>query len=148
MSWVRIWVHLVFSTKENYPYLNSDELRLQVYKHIKGNAESKDIWLDTISGYQEHIHCLISLGKDQTISKVAQLIKGESSFWINQNKLIKSKFFWQDDYWVASVSESHIENVRKYINNQEEHHRKRTFNEEVDEFMLKNSGKNKLNSKV
>lgn len=137
MSWVRIWVHLVFSTKNATPFLNSHSLRIQFIQHIKQNAEEKDIWIDTINGYQDHIHCLISLGKDQSISKVAQLIKGESSFWINQNKLIKSKFSWQDDYWAVGVSESHLSAVRNYINAQEEHHSKITFNDEVDEFMKK-----------
>lgn len=137
MSWVRVWVHLVFSTKNREPYLNSRELREKVFNHIKDNAKEKDIWLDSINGYKEHIHCLISLNKEQSISKIAQLIKGESSFWINKNKLTKNKFIWQDDYWAVSVSESHIENVKKYISEQEEHHRIKTFSEEVDEFMKK-----------
>jgi REP element-mobilizing transposase RayT len=55
------------------------------------------------------------MNKDLTISKTAQLIKGESSFWINQNKIIERKFIWQDDYWVVSVSESHLPEVREYI---------------------------------
>lgn len=80
---------------------------------------------------------MISLGKDQTISKISQLIKGESSKWINDNKLTKTKFFWQDDYWAVSVSESHIESVKEYIQNQEEHHRTKSFTEEVEEFMKK-----------
>ena len=75
--------------------------------------------------------------REQTVSKISQLIKGESSFWINKNKLISQKFSWQDDFWAVSVSESHVEAVRKYIGNQEEHHRKKTFDEEVDEFMEK-----------
>uniref|UniRef100_A0A7V2ZJ33 IS200/IS605 family transposase n=1 Tax=Ignavibacterium album TaxID=591197 RepID=A0A7V2ZJ33_9BACT len=137
MSWVRVWVHLVFSTKNREPYLNSRELREKVFNHIKDNAKEKDIWLDSINGYKEHIHCLISLNKEQSISKIAQLIKGESSFWINKNKLTKNKFIWQDDYWAVSVSESHIENVKKYISEQEEHHRIKTVSEEVDEFMKK-----------
>lgn len=137
MSWVRVYVHLVFSTKNRAPYLHSKELRKQVFRHIKQNAESKGIWMDSVNGYADHAHCLISLNKDQGISKAAQLIKGESSFWINQNKLIEGKFIWQDDYWAVGVSESHLESVRKYIHNQEEHHRKKTFKEEVDEFMKK-----------
>lgn len=137
MSWVRIWVHLVFSTKNREPYLNSKELRIKVFQHIKENAKSKDIWLDCINGYQDHIHCLILVNKDQTISKIAQLIKGESSHWINKNNLTKTKFIWQDDYWAVSVSESHIERIREYISNQEEHHRIKSFTEEVDEFMNK-----------
>lgn len=95
MSWVRVYIHMVFCTKNREPFLNSEKLRKQVFQHIKKNAEEKDIWLDCINGGQEHAHCLISLGREQTISKVAQLIKGESSFWINQNKITENKFTWQ-----------------------------------------------------
>ncbi len=137
MSWVRIWVHLVFSTKNRTTFLNSIEIRNKIFSHIKQNAEKKDIWLDTINGYHDHSHCLISLGRNQTISKVAQLIKGESSFWINDNKVIQNEFTWQDDYWAVSVSESHLESVRNYIKNQEEHHKVKSFSEEIDEFMKK-----------
>jgi putative transposase len=137
MSWVRVYIHMVFSTKNRIPFLNSKELRKQVFQHIKKNAEEKEIWLDCVSGWQEHAHCLISLGKDQCISKVAQLIKGESSFWINQNKLMANKFEWQDDYWVVGVSESHLKNVRNYIHSQEEHHSNKSFTDEVNEFMEK-----------
>lgn len=136
MSWVRIWIHLVFTTKKNTPFLRKN-IRKKVFDHIKQNAEKKDIWLDTVNGHNDHIHCLLSLNKDQSISKIAQLIKGESSFWINKNKLTREKFFWQDDYWAVSVSESHIKHLRAYINNQEEHHRKKSFTEEVNEFMKK-----------
>jgi putative transposase len=144
MSWVRIWVHLVFSTKNREPFLNSLELRKKVFQHIKQNAKEKDIWLDCVNGYSEHAHCLISLNREQTISKVAQLIKGESSFWINQNKLVEGKFVWQDDYWAVSVSESHLEPTRQYIFNQEDHHRKITFKEEVDGLMKKYGWQNML----
>ena len=66
-----------------------------------------------------------------------QLIKGESSFWINKNKLTKTKFEWQDDYFVVSVSESQVYKIREYINNQEKHHRRKTFMEEYESFMKK-----------
>lgn len=137
MNWIRIWVHLVFSTKNREPYFKTTETREKVFKHIKLNSQEKEIWVDCINGYNDHIHCLISLGKNQSISKVAQLIKGESSFWINQNKITKNKFIWQDDYWAVSVSESHLDSVRKYIQNQKEHHKLKTFSEEIDEFMKK-----------
>ena len=137
MSWVRIWVHLVFSTKKGEHYLNSHEVRVKMFEHIKQNASEKDIRIESVNGYQDHAQCLISLGKDQTISNVAKLIKGESSFWINQQKITPNKFAWQDDYWAVGVSESHIEAVRNYINSQEEHHKKKTFTEEVNEFMEK-----------
>jgi len=135
MSWVRVYIHIVFSTKNRVPFLDSKELRKQVFQHIKQNAAEKGIWLDCVNGYQDHAHCLISLGREQTISKVAQLIKGESSFWINKNKLTKNKFDWQDDYWAESVC--HLERIRKYIHNQEAHHSKNTFKKEIDDFMVK-----------
>lgn len=66
-----------------------------------------------------------------------QLIKGESSFWINKSKLINQKFEWQDEYFALSISESMIGRVREYVLNQEVHHRKKTFQEEFDEFIKK-----------
>ena len=142
MSWVRIWVHLVFSTKNGFPFLSTHEIRTKVFSHILENAKEKGIRLDSVNGYKEHIHCFISLGKEQTISKIAQLIKGESSFWINKNNLTPQKFTWQDDFWAVGVSESHVDSVRKYIKNHEEHHSKKTFDEEVNEFMKKYKWKN------
>lgn len=137
MSWIRIWVHLVFTTKNNDPLMTSKEVRKTIFQHIKKNAESKDIWIDNINGYNNHIHCLISIGREQTISKIAQLIKGESAHWINKGKMIKSKFIWQDDYWAVGVSESHLKNVREYIQKQEEHHKRISFSEEIELFMKK-----------
>jgi putative transposase len=137
MSWVRIYIHMVFSTKNREPFLNSSELRKSVFQHVKQNATEKGIWLDSVNGWKDHAHCLISLGKEQTISKVAQLIKGESSFWINHNILIDCKFTWQDDFWAVGVSESHVRSVRDYIHHQEEHHYRKSFTKEVNEFMEK-----------
>lgn len=137
MSWIRIWVHLVFSTKNREAFFVSKEKRAKVIEHIKSNARQKDIWIEEIGGHIDHIHCLVSLGRDQSISKISQLIKGESSKWINDEKLTNTKFAWQDDYWAVSVSESHLKDVKEYIGNQEEHHRTKSFAEEVDEFMKK-----------
>jgi putative transposase len=134
MSHVRIWVHIVFATKNREPLLK-DTFRYDVFKHIAENCLAKDIFLQAINGYTDHVHCLISLGKDQNIAKIIQLIKGESSFWINQQKLTVIKFSWQDDYFAVSVSESQIEQVSSYIKNQEKHHKIKSFAQEVDEFI-------------
>jgi len=137
ISWVRIWIHIVFSTKNRVPLMNTPELRSKIFKHIKENAESKGIWLDSVNGYDNHVNCLVSLGKEDTISKIAHLIKGESSYWINKNSLTRPKFMWQDDYWAVGLSESHLLPTRKYIHNQEKHHSQKTFKEEIDIFMNK-----------
>ena len=112
-------------------------IRPRVLDHIRQNALEKNIHIDFINGYIEHIHCLISLGNDQTLEKIMQLIKGESSFWINKNQLTKTKFGWQDEYFVASVSESNLEKVRRYIAKQEEHHSKVPFENEFDQLLLR-----------
>jgi REP element-mobilizing transposase RayT len=66
-----------------------------------------------------------------------QLIKGEASYWINKNPTSQRRFEWADEYFAVSVSESQIDSVRDYIKNQEEHHRKKTWEQEYSEFMEK-----------
>ena len=136
MSFVKIWIHAVFATKQRFPYFTKNN-KWEIINHIKTNATAKNIFIDHINGGKEHMHCLISLNGDQSISEVMQLIKGESSFWINKNAVVQGKFHWADDFYAVSVSESQIEKVRLYIKNQEEHHKKRTWEEECHEFMQK-----------
>ncbi len=137
MSLIKVYIHFVWSTKNREPFLNTPELRKQVWSHIRENCKQKGIFIDYINGYQDHCHCLVSLGIDQTIQKTIQMIKGESSFWINKNKLVIGKFEWQEEYLAISVSESMLNKVRNYIKYQEEHHKKKTFQEEYDEFIVK-----------
>lgn len=137
MSFVKVYIHFVWSTKNRYPFLSTKELRLKVWQHIRENAKEKGIYIDFIGGHSDHCHCLVSFGLDQTIQKVMQLIKGESSFWINKNGLTPKKFEWQDEYYAVSVSESIIDKVRNYIKNQEEHHKRRSFADEFEDFINK-----------
>jgi REP element-mobilizing transposase RayT len=136
MPYIKVWLHFVWATKNREPYL-TDAIRPQVFQHIRDNARDKGIFLDFINGYVDHVHCLISLGTDQTIEKLMQLIKGESSFWINKNNLCPTKFGWQDEYFVVSVSDSIVDSVREYSRKQEAHHRQQTFAEEFEGFLLK-----------
>jgi len=136
MSWVRFWTHVVFTTKNREPILKK-EYRLKIFNHIKDQSKNKGIIISEINGYIEHVHCLLLLNKDISIAKTMQLIKGESSFWINKNKITNTKFKWQDDYWAVSVSESHVKKVRDYIINQENHHNYIPFEQEVELFMKK-----------
>ncbi|PZX55331.1 REP element-mobilizing transposase RayT [Algoriphagus ratkowskyi] len=137
MSFVKVYIHFVWSTKNRYPYMNSKELRTSVWNHIQENGRAKGIFVDFINGHIDHCHCLISLGLDQTIEKTVMLLKGESSFWINKNKLTQKKFEWQDEYFAVSVSESQLDKVRNYIKNQEDHHQTKTFSDEYEEFLVK-----------
>lgn len=136
MGNVKIWVHLVWTTYNRQPILTK-EIRQKIFSHIRENAKKKNIYIDFINGHLEHVHCLISLGSGQQIDKIMMLLKGESSFWINQNKIFRGKFEWQDEYFAVSVSESAVDKVREYIKNQENHHRKKSFSDEYQEFMCK-----------
>ena len=136
MPYIRIWIHIIWTTK-NRERIITKQIKSKLLDHIRENAKTKNIFIDFINCEPEHIHATISLGSDQTISKVMQLIKGESSNWINKNKLVQGHFEWQDEYIAVSVSESMINKVRDYIKNQEEHHRRKNFSEEYEEFVKK-----------
>jgi putative transposase len=135
MPYIRVWIHYVWSTKNRQPVL-TDPFRDMLFEHMRQNARLKNIYLDRINGYQDHTHCLVSLGSDQTIEKTAQLMKGESAFWFNNKSgFHTNRLEWQDEYFAISVSESKLDIVRSYIDKQVAHHQQKTFAEEYDEFM-------------
>lgn len=136
MAYIRNWLHCVWGTKNRLPFI-TNENKQEIVAHIRANARNKGIYVDFINGYKEHIHCIISLSADQTLSKVMQHLKGESSCWINKNSMAQGKFEWADEYFAVSVSESQLDTIRDYIKNQEEHHRNKTWNEEYQEFIDK-----------
>jgi REP element-mobilizing transposase RayT len=127
-------IHAVWGTK-NKEKLISQEIRPILLSHIKENAKQKGIYIDTINSQAEHVHCLFGLNADMALSKALNLIKGESSFWANKQKLTRLKFEWADDYYSVSISESQLAKVRHYILTQDEHHRKCSFTEEYNEFL-------------
>jgi putative transposase len=131
MSYLKIWIHCVWTTDKRIPYLK-DRIKNEVIYHILENARAKGIYIDHINGHQEHLHALISLGGKQTISDIMQKIKGESSCWINKRKLTRDKFKWQDDYYSVSIGMSQLENLRSYIRNQDQHHSKAKFDDELN----------------
>lgn len=137
MPYIKVYIHCVWSTKHRIPYLKTIEIRKAMWQHIMENARNKGIYIDFINGYTDHCHCLISLGSDQNISKIMQLIKGESANWFNKQGFIDEKFQWQEEYFAVSVSESVLNKVRNYIKNQETHHQKKTFQDEYLELIEK-----------
>jgi putative transposase len=132
MPYIKIWIHAVWTTKNRKQYLKKD-IRDIVFSHIKSYADDRGIHIDFVNGYVDHVHCLISLYADQSIAEIMQLIKGESSYWINKHELTDEKFAWQEEYYAASVSKSHVKRVRDYIRNQEIHHCSQTLDDEIEE---------------
>lgn len=136
MSYVKIWLHCVWSTK-NRDCTIPMSFRPTLLKHFRENATEKNITLDYINAHIDHVHALVNMGKQQNLATIMQYLKGESAFWINQQKILPYHFAWQDDYFAVSISHSQVDKVREYIKNQDEHHKKVSWEEEVELFLRK-----------
>ncbi|HSY42965.1 MAG TPA: IS200/IS605 family transposase [Candidatus Acidoferrum sp.] len=121
--------HIIFSTKDRRPFITpAFRERLWAYQsRILQNLECDSI---TIGGVADHVHILCNLCKKFPTVKVLETLKKDSSKFAKTLDLSLREFHWQDGYGLFSVSPSHVEAVRKYIHNQEEHHKKETFQEE------------------
>jgi putative transposase len=135
MSHVKNYVHCVWGTKARYPFFNETNTR-DIMMHIQANARDHEIWIDHVNANQDHIHCLISLGQDQTLADVINQIKGESSHWINQTIPMARKFSWAANYYASSVSIKMIPVVRQYIQNQVIHHSTKTWAQEEHDYQM------------
>ncbi len=138
MSFVKIWVHAVWGTKNREPVLDISSREL-IYQHMHHNALAKEFYIAEVNGYVDHIHCLMPLKADWSIAKQMNMIKGESANWVNKSGILVRKLEWANEYFAASVSEDKLEHVRNYIRNQESHHRKISFESEYA-FFLKTFG--------
>lgn len=114
----------------------ASKMRSKLIEHVRKYSDQNEIEIDTINSTADHVHLLISMNPSQSPSKIINLIKGESSNWINKMNLTIGKFSWQEGYSVFSVSYTNVEQVRKYIKNQQEHHRKISFAEEIEKMLI------------
>lgn len=132
----QIYIQVVFAVKgrEN---LIGKSWKDSLYKYIAGIIKGKNQKPIIVNGMPDHIHVFIGLRPSMAISDLVRDIKNNSSKFINDNRLVKGKFSWQEGYGAFSYSHSHIKNVYNYILNQEEHHKKKTFKEEYMDFLKK-----------
>ena len=131
MSYLRVWIHVVWGNKSRQRILTKD-VRDKLFQHIAMNAKSKGIYLDSINGHLDHVHCLISMNADLSIGKTVQLLKGESAHWANKINLVKPKLVWAEEYYAISISDSLVPKVRSYIESQDEKHGISTFQEDYN----------------
>src|SRR5437667_4941455 len=129
-SYSRCWLHLVWATLDRRPLL-SKAAAVKVSGYLTDYSREKGIYMRINFVNSDHVHALIDLPTNRTIEDVIQLLKGSSSHWANEQDLLPGKFGWQRGYGAFSVSHSGIEEVGGYIATQEEHHRKRSFSEEL-----------------
>lgn len=133
-SYNKIWIHAIWATKERIPLIHSP-IERKVYQYVSEQLKELGCPVRIINGMADHIHCLFLLNPQKSIAEVIKQIKGSSSHFINQNNLISEKFAWQTGYAAYSVSESALDRVFQYINNQKHHHQKKAFKQEYDEFL-------------
>ena len=137
-TYTNLFFHVVFSVKERRSLL-SVELREQLYPYMNGIAKNKKFQIISIGGTDDHVHLLLWLPPDISLSKSIQFIKGGSSKWIHDNFVDLKVFFWQEGYGAFTVSNSQMDVVKKYILNQELHHKKMDFEEEYRELLKRNN---------
>ena len=135
-TYSQLYIQFIFAV-QNRECLINPQWEERLYQYISGIVRNHKHKMIVINGVADHIHILISMHPEQSISKLMQTVKGESSTWINEQKLTKGKFNWQEGYGAFSYSKSHQDNVYKYIMNQKEHHKKRTFIDEYKELLDK-----------
>jgi len=121
----QIYIQVVFTVK-GWENLIGKEWKDELHKYIAGIIKGKEQKPIIVNGMPDHIHAFVGLRPAMAISDLVRDIKNNSSNFINEKRLVKGRFSWQEGYGAFSYSHSHIQNVYDYILNQEEHHRKKT----------------------
>jgi REP element-mobilizing transposase RayT len=134
-SLAKLWVHLIFSTKDRYPFLADKPIRTDMHAYLATVLRSQDCETIIVGGVEDHVHALFALSKNYPLADVIKEIKRTSSSWMKGVSSKLRQFYWQRGYGAFSVSQSQLEDVTRYIERQEEHHRKVTFQEEYRAFL-------------
>lgn len=135
-TFTQLYIQVVFTVKGRENVIKNT-WKEELYKYICGIIKNQNQKLYIINGMPDHIHILLGLKPDISISELMKTIKSNSSKFINEKKLVPGKFQWQEGYGAFSYGQSQLPILINYIKNQEEHHRKKTFKEEYIEFLRK-----------
>jgi putative transposase len=138
-TYSQIYIHCVFAVKGRKNFLHKS-FRAELFQYMSGILSNLDVYPLAVNGWVDHVHLFFNMPVDRKIPEIMRIVKANSSKWINSRKLVDAKFAWQNGYGAFSYSKSHIDNVIKYIMNQEQHHQKKTFEAELlkmyDEFAV------------
>jgi REP element-mobilizing transposase RayT len=129
-SLAQIYLHLVFSTKHRHAFLKDEELRQRVHAYLVGICKNLDCPSLKTGGVADHVHILCRFGKGAELKNLLRDLKRDSSKWVKTQEPRLADFHWQLGYGAFSISPSHVEALKQYIANQEEHHRQETFQDE------------------
>ncbi len=136
-SFNKIWLHAIWATKERKPFILS-KVESKVYSFMRNQLKEMDCPVRIINGMPDHVHCLFLLNPQKSVSDIIKQVKGSTSHFINTQDFLTEKFAWQTGYATYSVSESQLEKVFHYINNQKQHHSKKSFQDEYEAFLKLN----------
>jgi REP element-mobilizing transposase RayT len=130
---VYLFVHVIWSVYQREALL-SKPVRKILFLHMQKEGEEKGLRVLTVNGVDDHIHCLLQLMPSQNLVQVVKSIKTASSGWLNENKFLSSELKWEEGYAAYSVSPSGVRQVREYIERQEEHHKSKSLDSELEAF--------------
>ena len=136
-SLAQIYLHLVFSTKDRRPFLQDEKIRLRLHEYLGGSCRQLGCPSLRVGGVKDHLHILCRLGRSIDVSTLIREIKRESSKWIKNKGAGLSHFQWQAGYAAFSISPSHVEALKDYIANQEQHHKTESFQDEFRRLLRK-----------
>ena len=131
----RLWTHLIFSTKNRFPFLSEKTIRTDMHRYLATMLREQTCETLIVNGVEDHVHALFALSRTHAIADVVKEIKRTSSGWVKTLSPKLAKFHWQGGYGAFSVSQSNLADVIRYIENQEEHHKRVTFRDEYREFL-------------
>ena len=135
-TYTQIFIHIVFVVKGRANLIPSDK-KEELYKYIAGIIKEKKHKLFIVNGMSDHVHILLGYNPIEALSELIKEVKRCSSMFINNNKWVRGRFEWQAGYGAFSYSKSQIDDVYRYIENQENHHKIKTFREEYIEMLKK-----------
>jgi putative transposase len=130
-SLVKIYVHIVFSTKDRQPFLRDAAIRNRLHAYLQGICANQKCPALRVGGVEDHVHILCRLSKTLDVSTLIRELKRDSSSWVKSEDSRLSDFYWQRGYAALSVSPGHVPGLIGYIEDQEEHRRRETFQDEV-----------------
>src|SRR5262249_31114034 len=133
----QIYLHIVYSTKHRHPFLREPALRAEVHKCLGGICRNLDSPSLGVGGIEDHVHILCRLSRTLTVADLVRELKRDSSKWLKTKGQELADFHWQDGYGAFSISPGHVEAVVAYVANQEEHHRRASFQDEFRRLLKK-----------
>ena len=138
-SLAQIYLHIVFSTKQREPFLTDKQLRSDSHAYLAGTCKRRGSPSLLVGGVADHVHILCSLGREESVAVLVRELKRESSKALKEKSPDLRHFYWQAGYGAFSVSPAHVEALKRYIANQEEHHRRESFQDEFRRLLRKYS---------